>query len=147
MLMQVRPFETRDLDAAAAAMTAAARRAYAYFGWNHAEHVMRQWIVEDPKQWTSTWVAEIAGHVAGFMALQPSFLDQLFIAPHWQGRGLGNALINKAKAVYPHGLSLHCAQGNRPACRFYEHHGFVAVAHRIYQPAAVGDIVYRWHGH
>ncbi len=147
MLTRVRPYAPRDLEAAAAAVNAAARCAYAYFGWNLGVHVTRAWIADDAKQWTGTWVAEISGHVAGFMALKDGFLDQLFIAPHWQNRGLGYALMQKAKSIHPHGLELHCAQGNRPACRFYERHGFVAVAHRIYRPAGIGDIVYRWPGH
>jgi len=146
MLMQVRPYEPRDLAAAAAAVNAGARRAYAYFSWNQDAHVTRKWIAGNPKQWSSMWVAEITGHVAGFMALKENFLDQLFIAPHWQGHGLGHALMAKAKSIYPHGLELHCAQGNRPACRFYERHGFIALEHRLYRPVGIGDIVYCWPG-
>jgi GNAT superfamily N-acetyltransferase len=145
-LSQIRPFDQRDLDAAALAMNKAAHQAYAYFNWSYPVARTRELIDENREVWASVWVAEINGSVQGFMALENHFVDQIFVAPDWHGHGLGNLLMNKAKAIYPSHLELHCAQQNLPARRFYERHGFVAVEHRIYEKAGIGDIMYRWPG-
>lgn len=58
----------------------------------------------------------------------------------------GLRLPRFAKALYPHGIELHCAQQNFGACRLYERHGFIAVTHEIYQPIGIGDVIYRWPG-
>jgi ribosomal protein S18 acetylase RimI-like enzyme len=146
MLKQVRPLETRDLDAAANAMQKAASRAYAYFGWNHSVADMRQFISEKREIWASSWAAEINGFVQGFMALEEHFVDQLFIAPDWYDYRLGHLLMEKAKTIYPSYLELDCAQQNFRACRFYERQGFVAVKHSIHEKAGIGEITYRWQG-
>jgi GNAT superfamily N-acetyltransferase len=146
VLKQIRPLEPRDIDAAANAMHKGARHAYAYFGWNRSVAHMREFICEKREIWASLWVAEINGFLQGFMALDDHFVDQLFITPDWHGHGLGRLLINKAKTIYPSYLELDCAQQNFRACRFYEHHGFVAMKHGIHEKAGIGEITYRWHG-
>lgn len=45
-LFRIRPYEPRDLDAAAEAANAACRQAYAYFGYNHPVSVSRQRLLE-----------------------------------------------------------------------------------------------------
>ncbi|MEV5428768.1 GNAT family N-acetyltransferase [Streptomyces sp. NPDC052701] len=75
-----------------------------------------------------TWVAEAAGRVVGVMVLEDGELSQLYLAPEWRGRGLGDRFVALAKERRPHGLVLWTFQVNRPARRFYERHGFVAVA-------------------
>jgi putative acetyltransferase len=146
VLKQVRPLETRDLDAAANAMQKAASRAYVFFGWNHSVADMRDFICEKREIWASLWVAEINGSVQGFLALEDHFVDQFFITPDWYGHGLGSMLMQEAKAVYPSHLELDCAQQNIRACRFYEHHGFIAMKHGIHEKARIGEITYRWQG-
>jgi GNAT superfamily N-acetyltransferase len=44
------------------------------------------------------------------------------------GRGLGSRLLDVAKSVYPEGLDLWAFPANTGARRFYERHGFVAIA-------------------
>jgi len=92
------------------------------------------------------WVPEIDGIVAGVLTLRPNFIDKLFLAPQWQGLGIGSALITKSKALFPDHLELHCAQQNYLACRFYERHHFIAHQHSVYAPMGVADIIYRWNG-
>ena len=52
-------------------------------------------------------------------------LTNLYVLAQHQGRGIGRALL---EAVLPAGApaQLWVAQGNPPAVRFYERHGFVA---------------------
>ncbi|MFK0155606.1 GNAT family N-acetyltransferase [Streptomyces sp. NPDC090499] len=76
-----------------------------------------------------TWVAEAAGRVVGMMVLAEDLLSQLYLAPEWRGRGIGDRFVALAKERSPAGLTLWTFQVNRPAHRFYERHGFVAVEH------------------
>ncbi|MFD7688103.1 GNAT family N-acetyltransferase [Streptomyces sp. NPDC059781] len=75
-----------------------------------------------------TWVAEAAGgDVVGVMVLDGGELDQLYLAPEWRGRGIGDRFVALAKERSPEGLALWTFQVNAPAHRFYERHGFAAV--------------------
>ncbi|MFH8449844.1 GNAT family N-acetyltransferase [Streptomyces fungicidicus] len=75
-----------------------------------------------------TWVAETAdGDVTGVMVLEGEELDQLYLAPEWRGRGIGDRFVALAKERSPGGLALWTFQVNAPAHRFYERHGFTAV--------------------
>ncbi|MFH9086073.1 GNAT family N-acetyltransferase [Streptomyces sp. NPDC017673] len=75
-----------------------------------------------------TWVAEAAGAgVVGLMVLDGESLSQLYLDPQWRGRGIGDRFVALAKERGPGGLSLWTFQVNKPAHRFYERHGFVAV--------------------
>ncbi|MEV5436276.1 GNAT family N-acetyltransferase [Streptomyces sp. NPDC052682] len=73
-----------------------------------------------------TWVADAAGGVVGVLVLDGEELSQLYLAPEWRGRGLGDRFVALAKDRRPHGLSLWTFQVNGPARRFYERHGFAA---------------------
>ncbi|EPH43246.1 GNAT family N-acetyltransferase [Streptomyces aurantiacus] len=73
-----------------------------------------------------TWVAEAAGVVVGMMVLEGGELSQLYLAPEWRGRGIGDRFVALAKERSPEGLSLWTFQVNAPAHRFYERHGFTA---------------------
>ncbi|MET9773752.1 GNAT family N-acetyltransferase [Streptomyces sp. NPDC006367] len=75
-----------------------------------------------------TWVAQAAdGGVVGVMVLEDDELAQLYLAPEWRGRGIGDRFVALAKERCPGGLWLWTFQVNTPAHRFYERHGFRAV--------------------
>ncbi|WP_324783636.1 GNAT family N-acetyltransferase [Streptomyces sp. H51] len=75
-----------------------------------------------------TWVAADAGAgIVGVMVLAGDELSQLYLRPDWRGRGLGDRFVALAKERSPGGLELWTFQVNKPAHRFYERHGFVAV--------------------
>ncbi|MGW2487863.1 GNAT family N-acetyltransferase [Streptomyces sp. NPDC001606] len=75
-----------------------------------------------------TWVAEAAGAgIVGVLVLDGELLSQLYLAPEWRGRGLGDRFVTLAKERSPGGLTLWTFQVNKPAHRFYERHGFSAV--------------------
>ncbi|MFJ3668534.1 GNAT family N-acetyltransferase [Streptomyces sp. NPDC090106] len=65
--------------------------------------------------------------IVGMMVLNGGLLSQLYLAPDWRGRGIGDRFIRLAKDRSPDGLHLWAFQVNEPARRFYERHGFVAV--------------------
>jgi putative acetyltransferase len=45
------------------------------------------------------WVAEADGRVAGFLAIAGDFVDQLFVGPDFQRRGIGRVLLDHAKRL------------------------------------------------
>jgi GNAT superfamily N-acetyltransferase len=55
-------------------------------------------------------------------------VEQLYVDPDYTGQGLGSRLLNLAKDQSPGGLDLWTFQTNIGARRFYERHGFAAVA-------------------
>ena len=75
-----------------------------------------------------TWLAVGDGAVAAAMVLDGDEVDQLYVGPEWQRRGVGSNLLRLAQRWRPRGLALWTFQSNHPARRFYERHGFVAVA-------------------
>ena len=145
-LFRIRPFHMRDLDDAAAAANAACRQAYAYFGYDSPVSGSRTKLLEARDEGQFMFVPEVGGVVTGILTLKDHFIDKLFLAPEWHGRGIGMACLDFSKRLYPDRLDLHCAQQNYGACHFYERAGFRAVAYRIYEPLGIGDIVYRWTG-
>lgn len=74
-----------------------------------------------------TYVAEAAGEVVGFAALGDEWLEHLYVEPAWQGRGIGDLLLTKAKEARPDGFRLYVFQRNEEARRFYEARGLELV--------------------
>ena len=91
------------------------------------------------------WVAVEAGVVVGYMALDGSYLDRLYVDPAQQRRGFGLALLNHAMRSRPSGLELHTHQANQRARAFYERHGFKIVRFGVSAPPeSAPDVEYRW---
>jgi GNAT superfamily N-acetyltransferase len=75
-----------------------------------------------------TWVIDDDhGEIVALLVLEPGWIHQLYVDPHFTGSGLGSCLLHVAKAVYPEGLDLWTFAANTGARRFYERHGFVAI--------------------
>src|SRR5215218_8252905 len=78
------------------------------------------------------WVADEDGRLLGFLGIEYStnlrapVLEKLYVEPAEQNRGIGSALLDKAKELRPHELYLWVFQKN-PARRLYERHGFEVV--------------------
>jgi ribosomal protein S18 acetylase RimI-like enzyme len=73
-------------------------------------------------------VAQIKSRIVGFIAIAEAvgIIEQLFVDVDTQRRGVGTALLDRAKSIRPHGLSLTTLQQNMQARQLYEKHGFVA---------------------
>ena len=90
------------------------------------------------------WVA-VEQDVLGFLAIQGERLGWLYVDPAMQGKGTGTALLDKAKALSPQGLSLFTHQRNKRARAFYERRGFRAVLFGTSPPPeSEPDVQYRW---
>ena len=91
------------------------------------------------------WVAEVDGRPAAFMAIAGDFIDQLYVAPEHQRRGIGAALLAHARALSPSGLRLFTFQVNANGRAFYEKHGFVIIRLGVSPPPeSEPDIEYHW---
>jgi GNAT superfamily N-acetyltransferase len=94
----------------------------------HSDDEVRKWIAFDVIAQLDCWVAEAAsGTIVGLLALEDDWVDQLYVSTDWQARGVGSALLDRAKRLRPGGLQLWTFVSNRRACRFYEERGFVPV--------------------
>ncbi|MGW2636107.1 N-acetyltransferase family protein [Streptomyces sp. NPDC001348] len=93
----------------------------------HSDDEVRAYFRDVVVPLRETWVAEETGTVVGMMVLQDELLSQLYLDPDRRGRGIGDRFVALAKERSPQGLTLWTFQVNKPAHRFYERHGFVAV--------------------
>src|SRR5207245_1542411 len=73
-----------------------------------------------------TWVVEVGGEVAGYVAFTAEWLNHLFVHPDHQGRGIGPVLLARVMAD-GRPKQLWTFQKNARARRFYEQRGFTAV--------------------
>jgi GNAT superfamily N-acetyltransferase len=91
------------------------------------------------------WVAEEPEGLAGLLARRDDYIDRLYVHPSRQRRGVGAALLAKARELSPSGLRLFTHQGNPKARAFYEKEGFVAVRFGTSPPPECApDVEYRW---
>jgi ribosomal protein S18 acetylase RimI-like enzyme len=93
--------------------------------WPLAE--MRERIPQEIANGWSLYVADDAGTIAAMLAfrLRDGYLDQLFIAPEYQGKGLGKRLLACTRQHLPDEIWLRCVRENERAWRWYEREGFV----------------------
>jgi tartrate dehydrogenase len=91
------------------------------------------------------WVTEDAGRPVAFMAMPGDFIDQLYVAPEHQRRGLGQALLAHARTRSPSGLRLFTFQFNANGRAFYEKNGFVVARLGVSPaPESEPDLEYHW---
>ncbi len=91
------------------------------------------------------WAMEVEGRVAGFIAIAGDFVDQFYIHPDFQRRGLGKELLDFAKARSPGHVWLYTLQINANGRAFYEKNGFVAVRFGVSPPPeSEPDVEYHW---
>lgn len=93
----------------------------------------------------SLWIACDGDLVLGFLALEGSYLDRLYVHPDAQRHGVGHALLAKAMELSPDGIELHTHQRNGKARAFYERNGLCAVRFGISPaPESQPDVEYHW---
>lgn len=73
------------------------------------------------------WVAEEDARIVGFASLHDGWLNDLYVAPEHQRRGIGDALFGRARESMPHGFRWWVFQWNERARRFYEARGGVVL--------------------
>jgi putative acetyltransferase len=101
-----------------------------------------RWPLELAKDWTVS-VAAVEIEVAGFMAFHCAELEQLFIAPEHQSRGIGKQLLDYAKAQMLAGFHLTTA-GESRAPRFYDREGLMRSEAAIHPKFGHEIVRYDW---
>lgn len=144
-VVRVRRAEPEDADPVADVFTASFRT-LTFLPRLHTQDEDSAFIrnVVLPKQ--EVWVAEEGGRVAGFAALSPHVLEHLYVHPDAQRRGLGDALLTKAKEQRPRGFTFWVFQENEAARRFYEARGcrVVRLTDGSGSEYATPDALYEW---
>ena len=107
---------------------------------------MRARILKEIEQGWSLFVADDGGRLAAMLALHlPKHrLDQLFVAPEYQGRSLGRKLLAFSRTQLPDEIRLRCVRENEKAWRWYEREGF-AFERELVDPVTGRTMkYYRW---
>jgi GNAT superfamily N-acetyltransferase len=101
--------------------------------------------LEVEKGW-SLYVADDGGVLAAMLALHlpKKYLDQLFVAPEYQGRSLGRALLVFTRQQLPREIELRCVRENEKAWRWYEREGFVFEDEKVEPMTGYVMKYYRW---
>jgi GNAT superfamily N-acetyltransferase len=94
----------------------------------------------------SLFVADDQGEIAAMLALHlpKLYLDQLFVAPQYQGCSLGRKLLAFTRTQLPDEICLRCARGNEKAWRWYEREGFVFEKEQVEPMTGLMMKYYRW---
>ncbi len=91
------------------------------------------------------WVVEVDDHPVAFIAIVNEFIDQLYVRPDYQRRGIGKALLDFARERSPEHVWLYTLQVNVHARAFYEKNGFTAEKFGVSPPPeSEPDVEYHW---
>jgi GNAT superfamily N-acetyltransferase len=101
--------------------------------------------LEVEKGW-SLFVADDDGKLAAMLALHlpKLYLDQLFVAPEYQGKNLGRQLLAFTRQQLPDEIELRCVRENEKAWRWYEREGFVHEKEAVEPMTGFVMKYYRW---
>src|ERR1700754_4254257 len=94
----------------------------------------------------SLFVADDGGNFAAMLALHlpDRYLDQLFVAPEYQGKGIGRQLLAFTRQQLPEEIWLRCVRENEKAWRWYEREGFVCEKEEVASATGYMMKYYRW---
>ena len=114
------------MDAAAIVHRAALLGAMPTFEGLHTPEEDRRYFREIVFRTCETWGAFDESSLVGIIAFRKGWIDQLYVAPDVQRRGVGTALLNIARSAFSE-LSAWTFQRNTVACNFYEARGFTKI--------------------
>lgn len=101
--------------------------------------------LEVERGWT-LFVADDGAAIAAMLALHLPlmYLDQLFVAPRYQGQGLGRSLLAFTRGRLPDEIHLRCVRENEKAWRWYEREGFSFEKEAVEPMTGFVMKYYRW---
>ncbi len=142
---QIRPATVADADAIAGVFSPS-RRLLRFLPELHTLEEDRWFIEHVILKECEVTVIEVMGAVLSFLARAGAEIRLLHTHPRWIGSGAGSLLLHHAKAHGPGTLELWCFQANGDARRFYERHGFEAIAFTSGErnEERTPDVRYRW---
>jgi putative acetyltransferase len=118
----IRQYVAEDLDAVMSCWEHANAVAHPFLTERFVSQVRRE-IPEVYLPAAETWVAVWHGRVVGFIALVGDEIGGLFVEPEFHGRGIGRALVDKARESREQ-LAVEVFELNTSGVRFYSRYGF-----------------------
>jgi GNAT superfamily N-acetyltransferase len=142
---EISPARPEDTEVIVNIHLAARRESMPYLPEFVPDEEIYDWFTRRPRNF---WVARCEGKIVGYMYLhEGGMLDDLYVLPDWQGRGVGSSLLAKAKSLSPLRIELSTFQRNTKAKTFYEAHGFCRVGCTNGQnQEGEPDVQYEWTG-
>jgi GNAT superfamily N-acetyltransferase len=144
----VRPAAAADIREVTELFLASRRDALPYLPALHTDDETRGWMAGVVFPAGGVSVAVVNRRIVGFAALNGTrdHLDHLYVLPGWYGRGIGSALLARAKESSPGRLRLFTFQRNARARAFYEARGFAVVDFNDGSRNEEGepDVLYEW---
>lgn len=119
--VQVRPGRTDDLPVLAQVHRRAREDAPMPPAPDDVEAWARSWDLDEE----DLWVAEVDGEPAAYARMRGAWLDDLYVLPEHQGRGIGTLLLEVVCSLRPQGFGLWVFAANHAARRFYVGRGLV----------------------
>jgi ribosomal protein S18 acetylase RimI-like enzyme len=121
--VRIRPARGEDADHIAR-LFIASRATLTFLPKLHTNEETFDFIANTVLRDQEVLVAEMGGEITGFIAMHGDLVEHLYVRPDFQRRGIGSALLRRAKDRMPLGFNLWVFQENAAARRFYERHGF-----------------------
>src|SRR6266550_3631943 len=134
-----------DMDAAALVHRAAFDAALPWLAGLHTPAEDRWFFRERVFESCLVWGAFDDAAMIGIIAFRADWIDQLYVLPDHQGRGVGASLLRVAQSAFAR-LQLWTFQRNVPARRFYEAKDFVLIDRTdgARNEEKEPDALYRW---
>jgi GNAT superfamily N-acetyltransferase len=141
----LRRLEPVDMDAAALVFRTAFDQALPSLAGLHTPKEDRWFFRERVFSTCEVWGAFDSAAMIGMLAFREDWIDQLYVLPKAQGRGVGTELLQVAQRSYDR-LHLWTFQRNVRARRFYEARGFELVEETdgTGNEEKEPDALYRW---
>jgi RimJ/RimL family protein N-acetyltransferase len=130
-----RPATDADAEQVASVLLASRKAFVAFAPMAHTDAEVRDWVSTSLIPGAGVSVAADRGShdaIIGMMAISQhqsvAWIDQLYLHPSVVGRGIGTRFVKLAKEALGSPIRLYTFQENAGARRFYERHGFRAIA-------------------
>lgn len=93
---------------------------------------------------SDVYVYCVEDKIVGFLALTNAYIPDLYVLKEYQQKGIGTALLNKAKEVSER-LILSTYQKNNTAYHYYLKHGFTVIDTNIGTDNNEVELDMEWH--
>lgn len=134
----IRPYADEDLEELLDVWYRASLIAHSFLGEeflaSERRDVAGHWL-----PMAETMVYEADGRVVGFLALIGNEVGAIFVDPDYQGRGMGRALMDRARESRPF-LELNVFEANTVGRSFYDAYGFELVDRHIHQASGQPEL-------
>jgi len=122
----LRQLKLEDMDAAARVVRTAFDQALPSLAGLHTPEEDQWFFRERVFNTCEMWGAFDGAAMRGIIAFREGWIDQLYVLPEAQRRGVGKDLLQVAQNAFDR-LQLWTFQRNAPARRFYEARGFALI--------------------